>query len=98
MCADIRVAVIVVFLFMFKVTRGLLMQDGALLCKAQGGQVIRNAVLMAVMEVTCSLVTSPPKATVFGSWPVKICLNGNSVKGTVCRHRFIYGVVELNRA
>ena len=75
---------IIIVVVPFKVSSGLLTQDGALLCKAQGGQVVRNApVLTAVMEMTRSLVRSPPGATVSGSWPVKICLNGNSVKDTV---------------
>ena len=91
------IIIVVVVVILFKVSSGLLTQDGALLCKAQGGQVVRNApVLTAVMEMTRSLVRSPPGATVSGSWPVKICLNGNSVKDTVCRHRCIYGIAELD--
>lgn len=58
---------------------------------------VRNApVLTAVMETTGSLVRSPPGATVSRSWPVKFCLNGNSVNDTVCRHRCTYEVVELD--
>lgn len=52
-------------------------------------------VLMAVTEMTCSLVRSPPEATGSGSWPVKIWLSRNSVKDTACRCRCIYGAVEL---
>jgi len=89
--------IIIVVIILFKVSGVLLTQDGALLCEVQGGQVVRNAsVLMAVMEMTRSLVRNPPGAAVSGSWPAKICLNGNLVKGMVCRHRCVYGVVELD--
>lgn len=48
-----------------------------------------------VLMVDSDFGQSPPGVTVSCSWPVKISLNGNFLKDSVCRHRCIYGVVEL---
>lgn len=58
---------------------------------------IRNApVLMGVIKMTCSSVRIPSGVTESISWPGKNCLTGNLVKDTVCRHRCVYGIVELD--
>lgn len=75
-CCGGIIVVMVMISNLFKVSSGLLTQAGALVCKAQGRQLVRNApVLMVVMEI--GLGQSPPGVTVFCSWPVKISLNGN---------------------
>lgn len=52
------IIVVVMISNLFKVSSGLLTQVEALLCKAQGRQVVRNApVLMVVMEMTQTLVS-----------------------------------------
>lgn len=55
-CAGI-IVVMVMISNLFQVSSGLLTQVEALLCKAQGRQVVRNApVLVVVIEVTQTLV------------------------------------------
>lgn len=57
-CVLWGIIVVVMISNLFKVSSGLLTQVVALLCKAQGRQVVRNSpVLMAVMEMTQTLVS-----------------------------------------
>lgn len=57
MCCGSIIVVVVMISNLFKVSSVLLIRVGALLCKAQGRQVVRNApVLMVVMEMTQILV------------------------------------------